>query len=69
MAVRVTQQVVQVGYDTDPKARVTALAAEVASVQPATARVTAMAVEVVFPVAGVVVPGGGGRKPVVFVIG
>lgn len=69
MAVRVTQQVVEVAYDTTPSARVTALAAEAVTLQNPSARVTAFAMEVIFPTAGATPPSSGGRKPVVFVIG
>lgn len=70
MAVRVTQQVVQVAYDTDPSARVTAIAAEVVALHSPTARVTSLAMEVIFPIAGSgPPPSPGGRRPVVFVIG
>jgi len=69
MAVRATQQVVEVGYDTTPQARVTALVAEVIVEPVATARVTALALEVIVPTAGIAPPPTGGARSVVFVLG
>lgn len=62
MADRVTQQVLQVGFQPDPDARVTSVAAEVL-IEPTapTTRVTAIAAEVLH---SYVEPGGGGGSSV-----
>lgn len=66
MAQRVTQQVVQVAFDTNPSARVTAILAEVLESPTAAARVTTVAVEVLHSVGTTAPPSSGNRRPVVY---
>lgn len=69
MADRVTQQVLQVGFQADATARVTSLAVEVLQVDALPdARVTSLAVEVLQSIDGGGGGGGGSSTSIMYVI-
>lgn len=68
MAQRVTQQIVQVAFETNPQARVTSIAAEVLQAPPAPAAcVTSLALEVLQTASGTSLVVSGAR-PVVYMV-
>jgi hypothetical protein len=67
MTVRVTQQVIQAAFETDPEARVTTFVLEALHQDNTTpVRVTSVVAEVLYSTSGA--GGGGGPQPIMYVI-